>query len=159
MQEISFTIPVSGILRIDDGQVTFVINKMETSLNISIEAAPRRTFLEEGITLNDIALQAAREIVAEKGYNRFHASEVFHRAQQKYPDIRRNSFAARVIACTVDHPSSKHFGSRRDYFRYGGNGIFMLTEQYTPDSGGVSSPPLSNTYSSGYSKPNEETEK
>ena len=141
MKEIPFTIPVTGVLRIDGGEITIVVNRTETSLSFSIEAATaRRTLLEEGVTLSDIALEAAREIVSIKGYNRFHAAEIFHKALEKHPGIKRNSFMSRVVACTPDHPSNKHFASRRDYFRYGGKGILMLNEQYMPEKNAVNTP-------------------
>ncbi len=140
MQEIPFAIPVTGIIRIDGNEITIVVNRTETSLSFTTEATTRHYVYEEGVTLNDIALEAAREVVSENGYNRFHAAEVFHKALEKHPSIKRNSFMSRVVACTPDHPSNKHFASRRDYFRYGGNGILMLNEQYMPDWNIVGSP-------------------
>ena len=141
MQEIPFTVPLSGIVRINDGEITIVVNRMETSLSFAIEAATaKRTILAEGVTLNDVVLEAAKEVVLEKGLNRFHASEVFHKALETYPGIKRNSFTSRVIACTPEHPSNKHFASRRDYFRYGGKGILLLNEQYMPDKNTVNTP-------------------
>jgi hypothetical protein len=133
MQEIPFAVPLTGILRIDGNEVTIIVNRMETSLSFPVEsAAAKRTVLEEGMTLNDVVLEAAREIVAETGYRRFHAAELFHKALAKHPAIKRNSFMARVIACTPDHPSSKHFASRRDYFSRAAPGIFSLENQYLP---------------------------
>lgn len=141
MKEIPFTIPVTGILRVDGGEITIVVNRTETSLSFAFEATTaRRMVLEEGVTLSDIALEAAREIVSIKGYNRFHAAEIFHKALEKHPGIKRNSFMSRMVACTPDHPSYKHFASRRDYFLYGGNGILMLNEQYMPEKNAVNRP-------------------
>ena len=134
MQEIPFTVPLSGIVRINDGEITIVVNRMETSLSFAVEAATaKRTILEEGVTLNDIVLEAAKKIVLEKGFNRFHPSEIFHAAIEKHPGIKRNSFMSRVVACTPDHPSYKHFASHRDYFVYGGKGLLMLKGQYVPE--------------------------
>jgi len=157
MQKIPFTLPVSGVLRIEGGQVTFIINRMETNLDISIEASPRRMLLEEGLTLSDLALEAAREIVAQKGFNRFQASEIFHQVQIKYPDIKRNSLTGRIIASTVNHPSSKNFGSRRDFFRYGGNGIFMISEKYMTDASVVNRSYLSEQESKVVNERNEQS--
>ena len=141
MKEIPFTISITGVLRIDGGEITIVVNRTEPSLSFVVEAVTaRRTVLEEGVTLSDIALEAAREIVSIKGYNRFHAAEIFHKALEKHPGIKRNSFMSRVVACTPDHPSNKHFASRRDYFRYGGTGILMLNEQYMPEKNAVNTP-------------------
>ena len=93
-----------------------------------------RTKFGEGVTLTDIILEAARQVVLEKRINRFHPSELFHAAIEKHPGIKRGSFMARVVACTPDHPSYHHFASHRDYFIYGGKGLLMLKEQYKPDS-------------------------
>ena len=134
MREIPFAIPLTGIIRLVNGEISIVVNRTETSLKLAVEEAmSRRRVWEEGLTLNDIALEAARELVAEKGYDRFHAAELFHKALEKHPGIKRNSFMSRVVACTPDHPSNRHFASRRDFFRYGGSGILLLNEQYMPD--------------------------
>ena len=140
MQEIPFAIPVTGKVIIDNGEITIVVNRTETSLNFITEAATRHAVFEEGVTLNDMVLEAAREIVSEKGYNRLHAAELFHKAIERHPGIKRNSFTSRVVACAPDHPSNKHFASRRDYFRYGGSGLFMLNEQYMPDGKIINNP-------------------
>jgi hypothetical protein len=126
---------------VDGGEITLVVNAMETSLSFAIEAATaRRTLFPEGPTLSEIALEAAREIVLIKGYNRFHAAEIFHKALEKHPGIKRNSFMSRIVACTPDHPSNKHFASRRDYFLYGGNGILMLNKEYMAEKNAVNTP-------------------
>ena len=135
MQEIPFTIPVSGIIRLDNGEITFIVNRMETKVSFVTTAnTPSRTKFGEGVTLTSIILEAARQVVSEKRINRFHPSELFHAAIEKHPDIKRGSFMARVVACTPDHPSYQHFASHRDYFIYGGKGLLMLKEQYKPDS-------------------------
>jgi hypothetical protein len=134
MQEIPFAIPLTGIIRVVNGEISIVVNRTETSLKLAVEeATSRRRVLEEGVTLNDIALEAARELVAGRGYNRFRAAEIFHKALEKHPGIKRNSLMSRIVACTPDHPSNKYFASRRDFFRYGGSGILLLNEQYMPD--------------------------
>ena len=99
-----------------------------------------RTKFGEGVTLTDIILEAARQVVLEKRINRFHPSELFHAAIEKHPGIKRGSFMARVVACTPDHPSYHHFASHRDYFIYGGKGLLMLKEPYMPDSNSEHTP-------------------
>ena len=138
MQAIPFSVPLSGIIRINNGEITISVNRMETTLSFLVEATnAKRTMLDEGETLNDVALMVAREICSETGLNRFHPSELYHRAVRKHAGIKRNSFLSRVVACTPEHPSNKHFASRRDYFRYGGKGILALNEQYLPDKNSV----------------------
>ena len=133
MQEIPFAIPVTGKVIIDNGEITIVVNRTETSLNFITEAATRHAVLEKGVTLNDVVLEAARNLISEEGIVQFRGSELFHKALDKHPGIKRNSFTSRVVACAPDHPSNKHFASRRDYLRYDGNGNFTLNERYMPD--------------------------
>jgi hypothetical protein len=135
MQEIPFTIPISGVIRLANGEITFIVNPMETKFSfVTTGNTPSRTKFGEGVSLTDIILSAARQVVSEKRINRFHPSELFHAAIEKHPGIKRGSFMARVVACTPDHPSYQHFASHRDYFIYGGKGLLMLKEQYKPDS-------------------------
>ena len=35
-----------------------------------------------------------------------------------------------MIASAPNHPSHKHHGSHRDYFRYAGDGIYSLNAKY-----------------------------
>lgn len=134
MQEIPFTIPISGVIRLANGEITFIVNKTETKVSfVTTPNAPSRTKFGEGVTLTDVILEAARRVVSEKGYNRFHPSELFHAAIEKNPGIKRGSFMARVVACTPGHPSYQHFASHRDYFIYGGKGLLMLNKEYMPD--------------------------
>ena len=141
MQEIPFSIPLSGIVRINNGEITISVNRMETTLNFVVEATnARRILLDEGETLNDLALTVAKEIYSETGLNRFHPAELYHRALRKHAGIKRNSFLSRIVACTPDPPSNKYCGSRKDFFRYGGKGILMLNEQYMPIGNEVNTP-------------------
>jgi len=48
----------------------------------------------------------------------------------KYPELKRNSFMTRVIACTPNHSSYKHYTSKRDYFNHIGPGLYRLSDQY-----------------------------
>ena len=141
MQEIPFTIPVSGIIRLVNGEITLIVNRTETKVSFeTTSSTPSRTKFGEGVTLTDIILEAARQVVSEKGFNRFHAAELFHAAVEKHPGIKRNSLISRVVACTPDHPSYHHFASHRDYFRYGGKGLLMLKGQYMPNKDTVNTP-------------------
>jgi hypothetical protein len=134
MQEIPFAIPLTGTISVINGEVKIVVNRTETSLKLAVEEAmSKRRVSEEGLTLNDIALEAAMELVAKRGNYPFRAAELFHKALEKHPSIKRNSFMSRVIACSPDHPSNKHFASCRDFFLYRGGGLFMLNEFYMPD--------------------------
>jgi hypothetical protein len=134
MREVPFSIPVSGVIRIDGDEVTVTVNKADTTVVLGPEVRMgRRLFLESGKTMYDIILETAREIVQQKGFNRFSAPELYSAAREKYPQLKRGSFVSRVIACTPDHPSFKHYSSTRDYFSHIGTGLYRLNEKYMPE--------------------------
>lgn len=133
MREVPFSIPVSGVARIDGDSVTIVVNRAETIISLWPEAGPgKRLSLEPGKNMYDIILETAREVIQRKGFNRFSAPELYYIALEKYPKLKRNSFMSRVIACAPDHPSYKHHVSRRDYLSHIGPGLYKLNERYVP---------------------------
>ena len=132
MKEIPFSVPVSGVVRINGNSITIIVNKAETNISLTPENQKgKHISLEPGQTLYDIILGVAREVVRKKGFNRFSAPELYQEALDKYPELKRNSFITRVIACTPDHSSYKHYTSKRDYLSYLGPGIYTLNDQYT----------------------------
>ena len=134
MKEVPFSIPVSGVIRIDGDEVTISVNKSDTIVVFGPEVRlGGRVSLEPGKTMFDIILEIAREVIRRKGFNRFSAPDLYSVAREKYPHINRGSFMSRVIACTPDHPSYIHHKSRRDYFSRIGPGLYWLNEKYTPD--------------------------
>ena len=86
------------------------------------------------MTMYDIILELAKELVRRKATNRFTAPELYREALYKYPDLKRNSFMTRVIACTPDHPSYKHYTSKRDYFSHIGVGMYKLNDRFMVDT-------------------------
>lgn len=135
MREIAFSLPVSGVIRINDNSISIVVNRAETSIALNGERKETgRISLENGMTMFDIVLQVAKEVVRDKGANRFAAAELYHRARYRYPDLKRNSFAGHVIASAPDHRSHKHYVAKRDYFSYMGQGIYGLNEKYLADN-------------------------
>jgi len=133
VREVPFSIPVSGVIRIDGDEVTITVNRADTTVFLGPEVrAGGRISLESGKTMFDILLEAAREIVKRKGVNRFTASEVYHEALEKYPELKRNSFMSRIIASTPNHSSYKHYASKRDYFSRIAPGIYTLENKYLP---------------------------
>ena len=131
MREVPFSIPVSGIIHIDRDVVTITVNKADTIVTLGPEVRlGGRISLELGKTMFDIILETAREIVQRQGFNRFSAPDLYHEALEKYPDLKRNSFTSRIIACTPNHNSYKHHASKRDYLSYLGPGAYTLNDQY-----------------------------
>ena len=133
MREVPFSIPVSGVVRIDGDLIVITVNRAETNISFSEITSGKRVRLEPGKTTYDVILETAREVVRRKGFNRFSAPELYSVALEKYPQLKRNSFVSRVIACTPDHLSYKHYSSRRDYFSHIGPGLYWLNEKYMPD--------------------------
>jgi hypothetical protein len=134
MKELPFSIPISGVIRMDGDSVTIIVNRAETNISLETGAPPgKRISLEAGKTMYDVILEAAREIVREQGFNRFSAPELYSVALVKYPKLKRGSFWSRVIACTPNHPSYKHHVSRRDYFSRIGPGLYELNDRYIED--------------------------
>ncbi len=132
MKEIPFSIPVSGVVRIDEESVVIIVNKTETSISLSpVPPSSKRLFREQGKTMLDAVLEAARRVVRRKGANRFSPPELYEEALKSYPNLRKNSFMARVIACTPNHNSYKYHASKRDYLSYLGPGVYTLNDQYT----------------------------
>lgn len=134
MREVPFSIPISGVVRMDGDSATIIVNRAETIISLWPEAGPgKRVSLEPGKTMYDIILEIAQEVVRRKEVNRFSAPELFYVALEKYPELKRNSFMTRVIACTPNHSSYKHYTSKRDYFSHIGPGLFKLNDQYRAD--------------------------
>ena len=65
-----------------------------------------------------------------KGVNRFSQAELYEEALKSYPDLRKNSFMARIIACAPNYNSYKHHASTRDYLSYLALGIYTINDQY-----------------------------
>ena len=136
MREVPFTVPVSGVVKINGDEVTIIVNKAETTVSLGPEVRlGRRLSLEPGKTMFDIILEAAHEAIRRKGFNRFSTAELYHAAVEKYPGLKRGSFWSRVIACTPNHPSYRHHTSRRDYFSRIGAGLYELNDRYRVDKG------------------------
>ncbi len=131
MQEIPFSIPVSGVVRIDDGTITVTINRAETAISFApLLQKKERISLEGGRTLFDIVLETARDLVRRSNENRFSAAQLYALAQEKYPALKRNSWTGHVIASAPNHTSHKHYGARRDYLRYLGDGAYSIDFKY-----------------------------
>ncbi len=131
MKEVPFSIPVSGVVRIDEDSVIIIVNKTETSISLSpVPPSGKRLFREQGKTMFDVVLEAARGVFKRKGVNRFSPPELYEEALKSYPDLRKNSFMSRVIACAPNHNSYKHHLSTRDYLSYLAPGAYTLNDQY-----------------------------
>jgi len=135
MKEVPFSIPLSGVVRMNGDTVVVIVNRAETTISLSPGLTSGEAMrLGLGITTYDVILETAREVVNRKGINRFSAPELYHIALEKYPGLKRNSFMSRVVASTPDHSSYRHYKSKRDYFSHIGPGLYKLNKEYmTPE--------------------------
>ena len=133
MQEISFTVPVSGRIRIDRDKVTITVDRAETVVRLEgIAGKQARISLPRGTTLFDVVLATARQVAADMGT--FTAADLYHEALNGYPDLKRGSWTAHVIASAPEDPSQKNYGVKRDYLQYTGNGEYRLKPEYAGES-------------------------
>ena len=131
MKEIPFSIPVTGIIRINGNVITVVVNRAVTNVTLDPEAeSPGRTVFEPGKSMFDIILASAQEFFKRKGYNRFTGLDLFSIARETYPHLNKRSFMSRITAATPNHSSYKHHLSHRDYFQKIATGIYSLEYQY-----------------------------
>jgi hypothetical protein len=131
MQEIFFTVPVTGKITVSDGSVVITVNKAETTINFeSVPGKEDRISLEKGKTLFDVVLEVARKVAEESETGQFSAAQLYYEALQRYPNLKRNSFNSHVIASSPNHSSFKHYASKRDYLNYTGNGLYRLNPKY-----------------------------
>jgi hypothetical protein len=56
----------------------------------------------------------------------FTPNDVVRMVKEKWPEVKSNSISCDVIACSPNHPSSKHYSSSHNLFYYLGNGRYRL---------------------------------
>ena len=133
MREVAFSIPVSGIIRIDGNVVTVIVNRAATRVLLEEgKESPQRMVFEPGTSMFDILLESALEFLRRKPYNRFTGPDLFAIAREKYPDLKKRSFMSRLTAATPNRPSYKYHLSKRDYFSRIAPGIYTLENKYLP---------------------------
>ena len=149
MKEIPFSIPVTGIIRINGNIITVIVNRAVTNVTLDPEAeSPGRTVFEPGKSMFDIILASAQEFFRRKGYNRFTGLDLYAIARETYPGLNKRSFMSRITAATPNHPSYKHHLSHRDYFQKIATGIFTLEHRYLPKDAAEDEDDTSDTESS-----------
>ena len=133
MKEFAFSIPLTGIVKIDGNAITVIVNRTSTIVHLETGAESHgRTVFEPGKSMFDILLESAREFLRRKTVNRFSGPQLFEIARETYPNLNKRSFMARLTASTPNHPSFKHHLSHRDYFSRIAPSIYSLENQYLP---------------------------
>jgi hypothetical protein len=130
MQEIPFSPAITGAVRIDEASISITVNRSETSINFRPQKKEGRILLEKGQTLFNIVLEIAQELVRSTNENLFSAAQLYNTAIERYPALKRNSWSSHIIASAGNHPSQRFYGSKRDYFRYLGDGKYSLKDMY-----------------------------
>lgn len=131
MQEISFSIPLSGTIRIEENSITVTVNRAETIINYEKPVEKeKRLVLAKGRTIFDVLLEAVQSLVKSTGENRFTTTSLYREVIGKYPGLKRNSWTAHVVASSPNHTSYRYYGTKRDYFTYLGNGTYELNTKY-----------------------------
>jgi hypothetical protein len=136
MQQLNFSITINLSLTLKEDKASINIKNVDlipavVSLPYRSDSRDRKTSPKsEKRTIHDIILQTAKKYVVDAGHNRFTGAKLFHLSRLNHPGLKRNTFAAQVIAAAPNHPSHRHYPNRKDYFSYLGKGYYKLNQKY-----------------------------
>jgi hypothetical protein len=137
MQKLNFSININLSLTLKDDKASISINNVDlipavVSLPASVSSRNRlaEPKTQKKKTIHDIILMTAQKFVIDTGQNKFTGAKLYHLARLNNPGLKRNTFAAQVIAAAPDHPSHRHYPNRKDYFVYLGKGYYKLNQKY-----------------------------
>jgi hypothetical protein len=137
MQELSFSITINLALTLKEDKASINIKNVDlipafvsvpVRLNSRDRITPSKT--RKKMTIHDIILQTAKKCVVDTGQNRFTGAKLYHLALLNHPGLKRNTFAAQVIAAAPNHSSHRHYPNRKDYFSYLSKGYYKLNKKY-----------------------------
>mgnify|MGYP001350198871 CR=1 FL=1 len=132
--EIAFSIPVTGVIRLDGDKVTITVNRAETTVDIPFSNKSRKILKPtSGQSTDSLILEVARKYVKKYQTNRFSGPDLFKVAVEINPGLNKRTFMSRMVAVTPNHPSYHHFPSGKDYFEKIGKGQYQLVASYLPD--------------------------
>ncbi|MCK5203691.1 MAG: hypothetical protein KAR15_07460 [Desulfobacterales bacterium] len=136
MQAIDFSITINLSLTLEEDKASINIKNVDLTpavvslpihFNSHYRTASPRT---EKKTIHEIILQTAKKYVLDSGQNKFAGAKLFNLSRLDHPRLKRNTFAAQVIAAAPNHPSQRHYPNRKDYFNYLGKGYYNLNQKY-----------------------------
>ena len=137
MQKLNFSITLNLSLELKGNKACINIENVDlipavVSLPVSLDlpdivSGPNP---QKKKTIHDIILQTAKKCVIDTGQNKFTGAKLYHLARLQHPGLKRNTFAAQVIAAAPDHSSHRHYPNRKDYFTYLGKGHYKLSQKY-----------------------------
>jgi len=137
MQELDFSITINLSLTLKEDKAS--INIKNVDLIPAVVSLPARINSRDNLsppktqkkkTVHEIILQTAKKCVVDTGQNKFTGAKLFHLALLSHPALKRNTFAAQVIAAAPNHSSHRHYPNRKDYFTYLGKGYYKLNQKY-----------------------------
>ena len=137
MQELDFSITINLSLTLKEDKAS--INIKNVDLIPAVVSWPARINSRDILslpkaqkkkTIHEIILQTAKKCVVDTGQNKFTGAKLFHLARLNHPALKRNTFAAQVIAAAPNHSSHRHYPNRKDYFTYLGKGYYKLNQKY-----------------------------
>ena len=136
MQELNFSITINLSLTLKENKARINIANVDlmpavVSLPYHLNSHDKKAKSRTGKkTVHNIILQTAKKYVIDTGQNEFSGAKLFNMALLEHPDLKRNTFAAQVIAAAPNHPSHRHYPNRKDYFNYLGKGSYSLNRKY-----------------------------
>ena len=135
MHKVNFSITINLSLDLKEDRANINIENIDlvpAVVSLPILDSRYRTDLPgtKKKTVHDIILQTAKKYVLESGQNKFTGAKLFNLSLVQHPGLKRNTFAARVIAAAPNHPSHRHSSNRKDYFTYLGKGFYELNQKY-----------------------------
>jgi hypothetical protein len=136
VKKLNFSITINLSLALKKDQASIHIKNVD--LSPAVFSLPHGSISSEGTTpfktprktIHDIILQTAKKYVVDAGQNRFTGAKLFNLSLLEHPGLKRNTFAAQVIAAAPNHPSHKHYPNRKDYFSYLGKGYYKLNPEH-----------------------------
>jgi len=137
MQKLNFSLTIELSLTLKEDKASINIKNVDlipavVSLPVRLKSGDSATQPKgkKKKTIHDIILQTAKKCVVDTGQNRFTGAKLFHLALLNHPALKRNTFAAQVIAAAPNHPSHRHYPNQKDYFFYLGKGYYKLNQKY-----------------------------
>ena len=136
MKEINFSISINLSLTFREDKACINIKNVDlipavVSLPYHLNSRDRTALSKtEKKTVHDIILQTAKKYVIDTGQNKFTGAKLFNLSLLDHPRLKRNTFAAQVIAAAPNHPSHRHYPNQKDYFSYLGKGNYKLNQTY-----------------------------
>ena len=124
MKKLNFSITINLALDLKKDRASIKVENVDllpavVSLPVSFDSRYKiDSFGKKKKAIHDIMLETAKKYVLDSGQNKFTGAKLFNLALVRHPGLKRNTFAARVIAAAPNHPSYRHASNGKAYFSY-----------------------------------------